>query len=120
MRLPDPVVTSDQCCQRYRFRRREGCIPAGAVFHGFDGLAFWVGVFIGSPLPYELLAGFRMLSLAQSSELTFGDRSGESHRSGQSPLPLANGSTLLAPVILLFGGELFGVVGLRLRCTQRL
>ena len=67
-------------------------------------------------MPHELLAGLRMLALAESCEV-FGRHSpGKAELPRQSPLPIPGDDALLRPIVLLFRGEFLLVVGLRLTC----
>jgi hypothetical protein len=69
-------------------------------------------------LPHELLAGLRMLALAESWEV-FGKHSpGKAELPRQSPLPFPGDDALLRPIVLLFRGEFLLVVGLRLTCGK--
>src|SRR5271157_5965438 len=116
MRFADALIAADQRGERDRFGRGKGRIPSGSVLHRFDDLAVGVLIFIGRPLPNKLLAGLRVLTLAEFREVVGGDRPGKTKLRGQSALPLACDDAALRPIVLLLGGEFLLVVSLRLAC----
>ena len=66
----------------------------------------------------QLLAGLRMLALGQTGKLLRADGAGQAELFGQLAVPLALNGIALLPIVLLGGGELFGVVGLCLACGE--
>ena len=82
------------------------------MLHGRDGLAFGVLIFIRGSLPNKLLAGLRMLTLAEFREVLGRDGPGKTELRGQAPLPFACDDAALRPIVLLLGSEFLLVVGL--------
>src|ERR1039458_3329204 len=75
-------------------------------------------IFIGRSLSHKLLAGLRMLALAQFCEVLGGDRSCKAKLPSQTALPFARDDASLRPIVLLLGGELLLVVALCLACGK--
>jgi hypothetical protein len=59
-----------------------------------------------------------MLALAEFGEVLGGYGSGKAKLRGQTALPLACNHAALRPIVLLLGGELLLVIGLRLACGK--
>ena len=77
MRFADTVVAADKRGERDRFGRGKGRIPPGPVLHRLDGLTVGILILVGRSLAHKLLAGLRMLALAEFREVLGGDRSGK-------------------------------------------
>jgi hypothetical protein len=91
VRFADTLIAAYKRGERNRFGSGQGRIPAGSVLHCLDGLAVGILIFIRRSLPHELLAGLRMLALAEFCEV-FGRRSpGKAELPRQSPLPFPGG-----------------------------
>ena len=116
----DIVVAANERGERDGFGRGKGRIPTGTMLHGLDGLAVRILVFIGGALANKLLAGGRMLALAEFGKVLGGDRSGKAELRGKPALPFAGNHAALGPIVLLLRGELLCVVALRLPCGKRL
>jgi hypothetical protein len=114
-----PIVPADQRGQRHRLGRGEGCVPTGAVFHAGDGLPVLILILVGGAMLDKLLTRRWMLPLAEPGKLLGSYASGEAESLGQPALPLPRDGLFLTPIVLLFGRELLGVVGLRLACRER-
>src|SRR5271166_222975 len=102
MRFTDALIAADQRGERDRFGCGKSGIPSGAMLHRRDGLAVGVLIFIRRSLLHKLLAGLRMLALAEFRKVFGGDRPGEAELRGQSALPLACDDATLRPIVLLF------------------
>ena len=89
MRFADALVAANERGKRDGFRRGKGRIPSGAMLHRRNGLAVGVLIFIRRSLPHKLLAGLRMLTLAEFREVLGRDRPGKTELRGQSALPFA-------------------------------
>ena len=83
------VVAANKSGERDGFGSGKRRIPTGAMLHRLDGLAVGILVFIGSALADKLLAGGRMLALAESGKILGGNRSGKAELRGKPALPLA-------------------------------
>jgi len=90
------------------------------MLHRLDCLAIGILVLIRSALANKLLAGDRMLALAEFGKVLGGNGPGEAELRSKPALPLARNHTALRPIILLPGGELLRVIALRLVCGKRL
>ena len=106
VRFSDMLIAADKRGERNGFGRGEGRIPPGAVLHRLDGLAVGILIFIGGSLSDKLLAGLRMLALAESREVLGGDRSSKAELRSKPALPFACNHATLRPIVLLLGGEL--------------
>ena len=84
------------------------------MLHRLDGLAVCILIFIRCSLPHELLAGLRVLALAEFCEVLGGDCPGKAELPCQTALPFARDDAALRPIVLFLGGEFLLVVGLRL------
>ena len=62
----------------------------------------------------QLLAGLRVLAFGETGELLRAHGSRQAELLGQLAMPFALNGVALLPIVLLGGGELFGVIGLRL------
>ena len=73
MRLPHTFVAAYQSCDAHALRCAEGRIPSGPVLHRIHRFAVFVGVFARRPVPYQLLACYRMLAFGKPGEVVFID-----------------------------------------------
>ena len=76
VRLAHPLIAANEGGERDRFRSGKCRIPTGAVLHRLDGFPVRILVFVGSALANKLLAGCRVLALAELGKVLGGDRSG--------------------------------------------
>jgi hypothetical protein len=120
VRFADALIATDKRGERDRFGRGKGRIPPGPVLHRLDGLAVGILIFVRRSLPHKLVAGLWMLALAEFRKVLGRHRSGKAELPGQSALPFACYHAALRPIVLLLGGELLLVVGLRLARGKRL
>ena len=82
VRFADALIAADKRGERDGLGSGKGRIPPGPVLHRLDGLAVGILVFIGRSLANKLLAGLRMLTLAEFREVLGGDRSGKAELRG--------------------------------------
>jgi len=106
MRFADPLIATDKRGERDRFGRGKGRIPPGPVLHRLDSLPVGILILIRRSLPNKLLAGLRMLALAQFREVLGRNGPGKAELLGQSPLPFACDDTALRPIVLFLRSEL--------------
>ena len=109
-----PIIAADESGERNRLGSGERCVPARAVLHAGDGLAMLILILVGGAMLDKLFARERMLPLAEPGKLLRAHAAGETEFLRQLALPLACDGLFLAPIVLFFGRELLGVVGLRL------
>ena len=65
-------------------------------------------------MPHQLFAGLRMLPFGEPGEFLGSHCTGQAELLCQLAVPLALNGVALLPIVLFGGGELFGVIGLRL------
>jgi hypothetical protein len=114
VRLPDTLIASYKGGEGDGLRRGECSIPSRAVLHAGDFLA--VLVFVGARwlMLDELQAAFRMLAFTQAGEVLGAAFAIETPLLRELSLPLVMRLFVAAPVVLLFGGKLAGVIRPRL------
>src|SRR5690348_3855281 len=113
------VIAAHKRCKRYRLGRGKGGIPTGAMLDGCDRFPVRTFVFLNDAVTHKLLASDGVLTAREAGKVLLVHASGKAELVGQIAMPLAQGSVVLLPVILLGGRELFGVIRLDLRCRQR-
>src|SRR5450631_2684737 len=90
------------------------------MLNGLYGNSVCGGVLLRLAMLDQLLGGMRVLAFTEAGEVLGVNGSGKAVFLGQLPLPLSENGVALLPVVLLGGGELFGVVGLCLAGADRL
>src|SRR6185437_2640006 len=113
-------ISAHQSSERDGFRRGKGCIPSGAMFHSFDGLSIAVLVLIGRSLLHKLVAGVRLLTLADPGKVLLRNSPAQIECCSKSALPFARNFALLRPVVLLARREFLLVITLGLAGRKRL
>jgi hypothetical protein len=88
------------------------------MLYGSDCLTVFGLVLTHLKMPDQLLSRLRVLVLRESGELLGSHGTGEAELFSELAVPLALNGVVLLPIVLLSGGELFGVVGLRLACGE--
>ena len=83
------VVAADKRGKRDGFGRGKRRIPTGSMLHCLDRFAVRILVFIGCALANKLLAGGRMLALAELGKILGGNRSGKAELRSKPALPFA-------------------------------
>ena len=86
------VVAAHERGERDGFGRGKRRIPTGTMLHCLDGLAVGILVFIGGALANKLLAGGRMLALAELRKVLGGNRSSKAELRSKPALPFARQS----------------------------
>jgi hypothetical protein len=81
VRFAGTLIAAGKRGEQDRLGRGQGRIPTGSVLHCLDGLAVGILILIRRSLPHELLAGLRMLALAEPCEV-FGR-----HSPGKAEMP---------------------------------
>src|ERR1700739_2577320 len=117
--LAHALIAADKRGQRNRLGCAESRIPAGAMFYRRNCLTFLVLVLMHLTVPNQLLPGLWVLPFRETGELIGADATGQGEFFGQPAVPPPLNGVVLLPIILLGGGELLGVVGLRLGCRER-
>ena len=89
MGVTNAIIPADKCGERDGFGRGKGSIPPGAMLHCLHDLPVRILVLIGRTLANKLLAGRRMLALAQLGKVLGGDRSSKTELRSKAALPFA-------------------------------
>jgi hypothetical protein len=118
MCFPHANVTAHKRSKRNGLRRRKGGIPSCSVLNARYLLAVFVLVGPRGLMFDELCSVLRMLAIAQICEVFCMNSTMKIPIFGKLTTPFAVCLSILAPVILLLGGELARVVGLRLFCGK--
>jgi hypothetical protein len=113
-----PVIAADKGSQRDRLWSAEGRIPTGAMLYRGHRLSVLAPAFVYCAMPNQLLSGLRVPSIEETGKLLSSNGTGKAELEGQLAVPLALNGVALFPIVL-FGGELFGVVGLRVARGER-
>ena len=88
------------------------------MLHWFYGRPVCRGVLLGLPMLHQLLGTMGVPALAEAAKVLCVDGTNESVLLGQLALPFSENRVALLPIVLLGGGELLGVIGLRLAGTD--